>query len=193
MQPHQHSTVPLMTPAQVQQFKAQLKDYTNICYRLVLMHNQLVAEESRSVPLKLATRWIPTAEQVQVMEEAFAAGHVAPSKAKLKDLSMQLMQLGPVGEANLYNWFQNRKARAKKRIQSNFPLISPTPGTPNAELLVTINNKLWKVPGGMLDVYTTFGENCVLRDTYGNVVPVNEKGVVLSPVVHASVYITTPR
>jgi hypothetical protein len=40
-----------------------------------------------------------------------------PNKSRIKEISIELSQFGPISETNVYNWFQNRKARAKRKLQ----------------------------------------------------------------------------
>jgi len=143
---------------------------------------------------KATPRWSPTQTQLQALEVLFATGEGTPSKPRIKEITDQLMEFGPITEPSVYNWFQNRKARAKKRghLQPDSEGVSAQEESASntaADITVDINQKLWGVNGGMLDVRSTFGDNMVLYDDKGNVVPLSDKGIVLEPVVNGAVYI----
>lgn len=60
-------------------------------------------------------RWTPTPLQLQVLERIFDEGNGTPSKQKIKDITIELGQHGQISETNVYNWFQNRRARSKRK------------------------------------------------------------------------------
>lgn len=62
-------------------------------------------------------RWTPTPVQLQILERIFDQGTGTPSKQKIKDITSELSQHGQISETNVYNWFQNRRARSKRKQQ----------------------------------------------------------------------------
>lgn len=60
-------------------------------------------------------RWTPTPIQLQILERIFDQGTGTPSKQKIKDITEELSQHGQIAEQNVYNWFQNRRARSKRK------------------------------------------------------------------------------
>ena len=62
-------------------------------------------------------RWTPSQLQLQILENLFERSNGTPSKQKIKAIAAQLGQHGSISESNVYNWFQNRKARAKRKQQ----------------------------------------------------------------------------
>jgi len=68
-----------------------------------------------SVPGKV--RWQPTTAQFERLEQMFAIDTTTPQREHLKQVTEELSMLGPIAECNVYNWFQNKKARLKKREQ----------------------------------------------------------------------------
>ncbi|URE44924.1 WUSCHEL-related homeobox [Musa troglodytarum] len=61
------------------------------------------------------TRWTPKAEQILILESIFNSGVVNPTKDETATIRRLLEQLGPVGDANVFYWFQNRRSRSRRR------------------------------------------------------------------------------
>ncbi|RWW00151.1 hypothetical protein BHE74_00020668 [Ensete ventricosum] len=53
--------------------------------------------------------------QLQTLESIFYRGNGTPSKQKIKEIVAELSRHGQISEANVYNWFQNRRARSKRK------------------------------------------------------------------------------
>jgi len=62
-------------------------------------------------------RWTPSQIQFQILERLFEQDNGTPNKQHLKEIAHELRQHGQIAETNVYNWFQNRKARTKRRHQ----------------------------------------------------------------------------
>ncbi|CAJ2678730.1 unnamed protein product [Trifolium pratense] len=60
-------------------------------------------------------RWNPKPEQIRVLEAIFNSGMMNPPRDDIKKIREQLQEYGPIGEANVFYWFQNRKSRSKNK------------------------------------------------------------------------------
>lgn len=74
-------------------------------------------------------RWTPTPVQLQILERIFEQGNGTPSKQKIKEITSDLSQHGQISETNVYNWFQNRRARLKRKQQ-----VSSAPNNAESEV-----------------------------------------------------------
>ncbi|KAK8478618.1 hypothetical protein V6N12_036963 [Hibiscus sabdariffa] len=64
-------------------------------------------------------RWTPTPFQLQILENIYEQGTGTPGKQKIKEIASELAQHGQISETNVYNWFQNRRARSKRKLQAS--------------------------------------------------------------------------
>ncbi|GAB2231954.1 hypothetical protein Drorol1_Dr00010973 [Drosera rotundifolia] len=130
--------VKVMTDEQIEILRTQIAVYAAICEQLVELHNSLSAQQQQQhlsgarleilycdplvtpVGHKTTTRqrWSPTPVQLQILESIFDQGIGTPSKQKIKEITAQLSQHGKISEMNVYNWFQNRRARSKRKQHS---------------------------------------------------------------------------
>ncbi|KAG2244775.1 hypothetical protein Bca52824_093387 [Brassica carinata] len=121
--------VKVMTDEQLETLRKQIAIYATICERLVEMHKTLTSQQDLAggrlgglyvdptIGHKMTARqrWTPTPVQLQILERIFDQGTGTPSKQKIKDITEELSQHGQISEQNVYNWFQNRRARSKRK------------------------------------------------------------------------------
>ncbi|KAM7259823.1 hypothetical protein ACFE04_015564 [Oxalis oulophora] len=128
----------VMTDEQLETLREQIAVYASICDQLVQMHKTISAQQdhhlisggrpgniytdSYNIITSAATpkftsrqRWTPTAAQLHNLERIFEQGSGTPTKHKIKEITSQLSQHGQISETNVYNWFQNRRARSKRK------------------------------------------------------------------------------
>ncbi|XP_020592734.1 WUSCHEL-related homeobox 8-like [Phalaenopsis equestris] len=120
----------VMTDEQIEVLRRQISIYATICEQLVAMHRAFTKtlagnnfgttsynpSASAEVP-KIAARqrWIPTSTQLQILENIFKQGYETPSKQKIAEITSKLAKHGHVSDVKVYNWFQNKRARSKKK------------------------------------------------------------------------------
>ena len=66
-------------------------------------------------------RWTPTSMQLQILENIFDQGTGTPSRQKIREITLALSQYSQISETNVYNWFQNRRARVKRKQAVKLP------------------------------------------------------------------------
>ncbi|KAJ7944049.1 WUSCHEL-related homeobox like [Quillaja saponaria] len=127
--------VKVMTDEQLETLRKQISVYASICEQLVEMHKTLSAHQDLAGvrlgslycdPLMISgghkitsrQRWTPTHHQLQILERHFDKGNGTPNKQRIKEITAELSQHGQISETNVYNWFQNRRARSKRKQQN---------------------------------------------------------------------------
>ncbi|KAJ7288983.1 hypothetical protein O6H91_Y308800 [Diphasiastrum complanatum] len=129
----QHEQV--MTDEQLETLRRQISVYATICQQLREMHKASVSHPipfagfvlgqhlpyDQFLGMQKTTarqRWTPSHSQLQILERLFDQGNGTPNKQRIKEITSELSRHGQISETNVYNWFQNRKARAKRKQQS---------------------------------------------------------------------------
>ncbi|XP_051141359.1 WUSCHEL-related homeobox 8 [Andrographis paniculata] len=127
--------VKVMTDEQMEVLRKQIAVYATICEQLVELHKSLTSQNdlagvrlgnlycdplitSGAHKITGRQRWTPTPMQLQILERIFDQGIGTPSKQKIKEITAELSQHGQISETNVYNWFQNRRARSKRKQQA---------------------------------------------------------------------------
>ncbi|KAL6853565.1 hypothetical protein ACP4OV_019594 [Aristida adscensionis] len=131
--------VKVMTDEQMEVLRKQISIYATICEQLVEMHRALTEHQDTIAGMRFSNlycdplivpgghkitarqRWQPTPMQLQILENIFDQGNGTPSKQKIKEITAELSHHGQISETNVYNWFQNRRARSKRKQAASLP------------------------------------------------------------------------
>ncbi|PAN27853.1 hypothetical protein PAHAL_5G112800 [Panicum hallii] len=131
--------VKVMTDEQMEVLRKQISIYATICEQLVEMHRTLTEHQDSIAGMRFSNlycdpliipgghkitarqRWQPTPMQLQILENIFDQGNGTPSKQKIKEITAELSHHGQISETNVYNWFQNRRARSKRKQAAALP------------------------------------------------------------------------
>ncbi|XP_075503539.1 uncharacterized protein LOC142540943 isoform X1 [Primulina tabacum] len=63
----------------------------------------------------VSSRWNPTPEQLQALEELYSRGVRTPSAEQIQHITAQLRLYGKIEGKNVFYWFQNHKARERQK------------------------------------------------------------------------------
>ncbi|RWW34078.1 hypothetical protein GW17_00001186 [Ensete ventricosum] len=94
-------------------------------------------------------------------------------------------KFGSVGDANVFYWFQNRRSRSRRRQrQLQAAGLAADPGAALharqvGTITVFINGIPSEVPRGPVDLRAMFGQNVMLVHSSGELLPINEYGILL--------------
>ncbi|KAJ8642340.1 hypothetical protein MRB53_019034 [Persea americana] len=61
------------------------------------------------------SRWSPTKEQINVLEDLYRGGLQTPSTDQIQQIASNLRAYGHIEGKNVFYWFQNHKARLRQR------------------------------------------------------------------------------
>ncbi|GAB4842586.1 hypothetical protein Ancab_012562, partial [Ancistrocladus abbreviatus] len=69
------------------------------------------------IPAATPTRWRPTPDQLMILEELFVGGVKTPSASQIQRITVHLSRYGKIECKNVFYWFQNHKAREKRKLR----------------------------------------------------------------------------
>ncbi|KAH6814931.1 WUSCHEL related homeobox 1 [Perilla frutescens var. frutescens] len=82
-----------------------------------------VKRERQAVAAPLvSTRWNPTPEQLQALEEMYRRGIRTPSAEQIQQIAAKLGRFGKIEGKNVFYWFQNHKARERQKKRRQLEL-----------------------------------------------------------------------
>ncbi|XP_062111129.1 WUSCHEL-related homeobox 6 isoform X2 [Humulus lupulus] len=117
---------------------------TDIKYKLGPHHhhqhhhhqNNITLRSQVGVPMQ-SSRWTPTPEQLLVLEELYQHGKRTPTAQQIQEITTMLRRFGKIEGKNVFYWFQNHKARDKRKrrklleaaARSHKHLLATPPGS----------------------------------------------------------------
>ncbi|KAL6552513.1 hypothetical protein OROHE_007877 [Orobanche hederae] len=89
-------------------------------------HLAMVEQSGRDVTTQVAlsSRWNPTPEQLQTLEELYRWGTRTPSAKQIQQITSQLRRYGKIEGKNVFYWFQNHKARERQKRRRQLESLS---------------------------------------------------------------------
>ncbi|KAG8388030.1 hypothetical protein BUALT_Bualt02G0082800 [Buddleja alternifolia] len=72
----------------------------------------------------VSSRWNPTPEQLQTLEELYRRGTRTPSADQIQHITSQLRRYGKIEGKNVFYWFQNHKARERQKRRRRLESLS---------------------------------------------------------------------
>lgn len=81
----------------------------------------------------VSSRWNPTPEQLQALEELYQRGTRTPTSEQIQLLTEQLRHYGKIEGKNVFYWFQNHKARERQKRRRQIESISDEQPHNNSE------------------------------------------------------------
>lgn len=78
----------------------------------------------------VSSRWNPTAEQLQLLEDLYRRGTRTPSTEEIQEITAQLRRYGKIEGKNVFYWFQNHKARERQKRRRQLESTQPFDHSP---------------------------------------------------------------
>uniref|UniRef100_A0A0D3GXV1 Uncharacterized protein n=1 Tax=Oryza barthii TaxID=65489 RepID=A0A0D3GXV1_9ORYZ len=126
------------------------------------------------------SRWTPKPEQILILESIFNSGMVNPAKDETARIRRLLERFGAVRDANMGLMARHGGGdhHYSSYADSDATQLSYQP---TGTIQVFINGVAYDVPsGGALDMAGTFGRDAMLVHSSGEVLPVDEHGVLIN-------------
>ncbi|KAL8095103.1 WUSCHEL-related homeobox 11-like isoform X2 [Apium graveolens] len=134
----------------------------------VSQDNENNCEASSSV----RARWTPKQEQVVILESIYNSGVVNPPKDETTRIRKLLEGYGPIVDANVFYWFQNRRSRSRRRSRQIQAKISreqvahePPGSITNTEHQ---NSSSFMVTSGAQDYCSSVSFSCLEGDPFSS-------------------------
>ncbi|KAM3352449.1 hypothetical protein ACQJBY_023980 [Aegilops geniculata] len=101
-----------------------------------------ISPNSAAVAAPVNARWVPTREQMAVLEGLYRQGMRTPTAEEIHQVTARLQEHGPIDGKNVFYWFQNRLRQKQKQQQRSdyfarqlrrpqpLPTLRRTPGHP---------------------------------------------------------------
>nr|QFQ60703.1 WUSCHEL-related homeobox transcription factor 1 [Jasminum sambac] len=108
---------------------------------LSLNHHLCVAEKNKrefnTQQVVASSRWNPTPEQLQTLEELYRRGTRTPSADQIQHITAQLRRYGKIEGKNVFYWFQNHKARERQKRRRQLESVSDSEQQPRSNMEIS--------------------------------------------------------
>ncbi|EPS72786.1 hypothetical protein M569_01972 [Genlisea aurea] len=94
----------------------------------IVEQNGKARELVNSQQVVVSSRWNPTPEQLQTLEELYRRGTRTPSADQIQQITAELRRFGKIEGKNVFYWFQNHKARERLKRRRQMDQHSPEKG-----------------------------------------------------------------
>ncbi|XP_076910533.1 WUSCHEL-related homeobox 1-like [Bidens hawaiensis] len=113
-------------------------------HHLLPINHHLASEQSKrefnsQQMVVVSSRWNPTPEQLQTLEELYRRGTRTPSAEEIQHITAQLRRYGKIEGKNVFYWFQNHKARERQKRRRQLDNINPAKDHHQPSFLTTDN------------------------------------------------------
>ncbi|XP_071697194.1 WUSCHEL-related homeobox 1-like [Rutidosis leptorrhynchoides] len=105
---------PLPSNATSNRFHSNLHDHHLLPHNNLLEQNKKEYNSQQNMVV-VSSRWNPTPEQLQTLEELYRRGTRTPSADEIQHITAQLRRYGKIEGKNVFYWFQNHKARERQK------------------------------------------------------------------------------
>ncbi|KAF9592421.1 hypothetical protein IFM89_014911 [Coptis chinensis] len=102
---------------------------------LAAISEQSKRDYNASPTIVSSSRWNPTPEQIQTLEELYRRGTRTPTSDQIQHITAQLRRYGKIEGKNVFYWFQNHKARERQKRRRRCESIEEDQQQQNTENL----------------------------------------------------------
>ncbi|XP_047340115.1 WUSCHEL-related homeobox 1-like [Impatiens glandulifera] len=111
-------------------------------------------QQQQQQQVVVSSRWNPTPEQLQTLEELYRRGTRTPSADQIQHITAQLRRFGKIEGKNVFYWFQNHKARERQKRRRQLETSSTEEN--QQQMHGCINDLERKESGGVSSCRTVF-------------------------------------
>ncbi|XP_042010282.1 WUSCHEL-related homeobox 6-like isoform X2 [Salvia splendens] len=97
---------------------------THFCFPKLHSWTAAAGHEMNRGAALVSSRWNPTPEQVQALEDMYRRGTRTPSAEQIQQIAAKLRRFGKIEGKNVFYWFQNHKARDRQKKRRQLELLA---------------------------------------------------------------------
>ncbi|WOH03266.1 hypothetical protein DCAR_0622756 [Daucus carota subsp. sativus] len=122
---------PTSTSSQISRNAATGSSYLHRTHDLLAFNHHMAAmseqnkRDFNTQQVIVSSRWNPTAEQLQMLEDLYRRGTRTPSTEEIQEITAQLRRYGKIEGKNVFYWFQNHKARERQKRRRQLESSQP--------------------------------------------------------------------